>query len=64
MKIVNIDWDTDEVECKGLELPTEVEIPDEVADELFDGGYDDEIADYLSDEYGYALFGFDILIPR
>jgi hypothetical protein len=64
MKIVNIDWDTDGVECKELELPTEVEIPDEVADELFDGGYDDEIADYLSDEYGYALFGFDILTPR
>ena len=47
---VNIKWDTDGEDIEYL--PERVSIPFFV--------YDDEIADYLSDEYGYCVFGFDI----
>ena len=47
---VDIKWDTDGEDIK--DLPERVEIP------LFVD--DDEIADYLSDEYGYCVFGFNI----
>lgn len=47
---VNIKWDMDGEEVTGL--PTRVEIPYFVNE--------DEIADYLSDEYGFCVFGFDI----
>jgi len=48
---VDIDWDTDGEEV--TDLPTRVEIPYFV--EV------DEIADFLSDEYGYCVFGFNIV---
>ena len=48
---VDIDWDTDGEEV--TEPPTRVEIPFFV--EV------DEIADFLSDEYGYCVFGFNIV---
>ena len=54
MKAINIIWDTDGEEIDGL--PTEMEFPDE----LFDGGYDDDIADYLSDQTGWCVESFDI----
>ena len=46
---VNIQWDTDGEE---VNLPTRVEIP-------FNMGFD-EIADLLSDEYGFCVFNYDI----
>ena len=46
---INIKWDTDGEE---VNLPERVEIPFNVSD--------DEIADMLSDEYGFCVFGFDI----
>lgn len=49
---VDIDWDTDGEDEEDLGLPSRVEIPFFVDD--------DEIADYLSDEYGYCVFGFNI----
>ena len=49
---VDIDWDTDGEDEEDLGLPSRVEIPFFVED--------DEIADYLSDEYGYCVFGFNI----
>ena len=49
MKAINIKWDTDD---QVIDLPTEVEIPE--------GYSEDEVADYLSDEYGYCVFNFDI----
>ena len=49
MKAINIKWDTDD---QVVDLPTEVEIPE--------GYSEDEVADYLSDEYGYCVFNFDI----
>ena len=47
---VDIKWDTDGEDIK--DLPERVEIPFFVDDE--------EIADFLSDEYGYCVFGFNI----
>lgn len=47
---VDIEWDTDGEQINNL--PTRVEIPFFVDD--------DEIADFLSDEYGYCVFGFNI----
>ena len=52
---VDIVWDTDGEDEEDLGLPSRVEIPFFVDDDD-----DDEIADYLSDEYGYCVFGFNI----
>lgn len=49
---VDIVWDTDGEDEEDLGLPSRVEIPFFVDD--------DEIADHLSDEYGYCVFGFNI----
>ena len=49
MKAINIKWDTDD---QVVDLPIEVEIPE--------GYSEDDVADYLSDEYGYCVFSFDI----
>lgn len=46
---INIQWDTD---GEDVNLPDKVEIPFNVSD--------DEIADMLSDEYGFCVFGFNI----
>ena len=52
MLATNIKWDTDgDIEILD-DLPTEVEIPYDMEE--------DEICDYLSDEYGYCVFGFDV----
>ena len=52
MRALNIKWDTDGNTDVLNELPNEVEIPCDVEE--------DEVCDYLSDEYGYCVFGFDI----
>ena len=52
MRALNIKWDIDGNTDVLNELPSEVEIPY--------GIEEDEICDYLSDEYGYCVFGFDI----
>ena len=53
----NIKWDTDDCNSDVDEeeidhLPTAVEIPSYIEDY--------EVADWLSDEYGFCVFGFDI----
>jgi hypothetical protein len=49
MKITNIKWETD---------GQKVELPDTI---VFDKNYsEDEVSDYLSDEYGYLHNGFTI----
>ena len=52
MKITNIVWDVD---CQEdlLNLPTEVEVPDEIVNEG-----DDAIGDWLSDTYGFCHEAF------
>lgn len=61
MKAINIEWDvTDGTEDMTQEemneiletLPREVELPRDIEE--------DEIADYLSDEYGFCIFGLDV----
>ncbi len=47
MKVSNIKWVTD---GEVVELPTEVEVADNLDD--------DQIADYLSDTYGWLVEGF------
>lgn len=61
MKAVNIKWDVtdgaeemtqEEIKDILAELPTEVKIPE--------GIDEDEVEDWLSDEYGYCHYGFDL----
>lgn len=66
--ITDIEWDTDDGydgEDQELELPSELEIPvsellydDESPDDVDEEEIGDRIADYLSDEYGFCVFGF------
>lgn len=51
MKAVNIEWDIDE-DIVDASLPREVELPRDM--------HEDEIADYLSEEYEFCVFGFDV----
>lgn len=59
MKAFNILWDVDSK--KDLEfLPTEIQIPDDIA---YDGNGDineDAISDYISNETGFCHCGFEI----
>lgn len=50
MKITDIVWDCEELDQDEIGLPSEVEVPDEVEE--------DEIADWLSDEYGWCVLYF------
>ena len=54
MKAINIRWDTDGDMELLYELPTEIEIPEDMTDE-------DEISDYLSDEIGFCHYGFELV---
>lgn len=49
MKVTDIKWETDGVD---VELPREVEVDDNMSD--------DEIADYLSDTYGWLVDSFAV----
>ena len=49
MLVTDIKWETD---GEIVSLPTEVEVDDNMSD--------DEIADYLSDEYGWLVNGFSL----
>lgn len=58
MKAVNINWDIDRDDYINLAEqdmlpPTEVELPDDIQD--------DDIADWLSDNYGWCVNSFDII---
>lgn len=57
MKAINIIWDLDDGDSD-YALPKEVKLPNELFD---DGGYNDDVADYLSNEYGYCVSAFDIV---
>ena len=48
MLVTDIEWETDGYEVNNL--PTEVEVDDDLDE--------DEIADYLSDEYGWLVESF------
>lgn len=48
----DIEWDVDDEDVTELGLPSQVKIPPHVEE--------DDIADYLSDEYGFCVLGFDV----
>lgn len=59
IKVTNIQWDTDGDLETLAELPQTVLIPfGELAFDV-DEDPDSEIADYLSDEHGFCVHGFD-----
>jgi len=49
MLVTDIKWETDD---EVVDLPTEVEVDDNMSD--------DEVADYLSDTYGWLVNGFSL----
>lgn len=49
MKVTNIIWDTD---GNDVILPKEIEVEDHLTDE--------EVAEYLSNKYGYLVDGFSL----
>lgn len=68
MKAINIKWDVidgaedmtkEEMDEILSTLPTEVEIPSYLITDEDDSLED--ISDWLSDEYGFCHFGFDLL---
>lgn len=50
---VKVNWDTDNYPLEECNLKEIVDIPNDIEA--------DDIADYLSDEYGYCVFSFEIL---
>ena len=55
MKVVDIIWETDGEE---LDLPTEMELPDDIGQDD-----DDAITDYLSDETGFLVLAYTLERP-
>lgn len=63
LKAINIKWDTDGDEEVQQNLPTEMIIPDYLA-EHYDEEYEydtEEISDWLSDQTGFCHSGFEIV---
>ena len=68
--ISDIEWDTDDGydgESQELALPHEIEIPvsellyeDETPDDIDTEEIENRIADYLSDQYGFCVYGFHV----
>lgn len=60
MKAVNIQWDIDYPE-ELEELPSAIEIPEDIIDEDDYEGTLDAISDYITDCTGYCHKGFNIV---
>lgn len=58
----NIEWDTDNDKAIFNQLPKEIEIPEEVWKEYEEYEDEDILSDYLSDETGFCLFGYDLKV--
>ena len=59
--VTGINWDVDEGDIKELGLPEEVMIDNpspEMIEDVEEEGYCDDVAEYLSDEYGWCVCGF------
>ncbi len=52
MKITDIEWDASRSDIEECNLPSEIDIPDTVIL--------DDIADYISDNYGFCIKGFAV----
>ena len=61
MKATNIHWDTDGDKEILKDLPTEIEIPENITKNIEDiDDYNDEIGDYISDVTGFCHYGFEL----
>lgn len=62
MLIKNIKWDTDGDMEALASLPTEVYTPSFLCQEQYDDVEEflGDVSDWLSDEYGWCHFGFDV----
>lgn len=65
MRAFEIKWDLSddvyEYNIDDCDIPTEVDIPDEVfADCVTDQDFVDEAVNYLSDEYGFLVIDFSL----
>lgn len=58
----NIEWDTDNDKALFNQLPKEIEIPEKVWKEYEEYEDEDILSDYLSDDTGFCLFGFDLKV--
>ena len=59
--VTDINWDVDEGDIEELGLPNEVMIDNPSRGMISDvesGGYCDDVAECLSDEYGWCVCGF------
>lgn len=61
MKAIDIEWDTDGDKEVLDELPTEIQIPDELTKNADKDSYYDEISDYISDVTGFCNYGFRLI---
>ena len=58
----NIEWYTNNDKAIFNQLPKEMEIPEDVWEEYEDCQDEDIISDYLSDNTGFGLFGFELKV--
>lgn len=58
MKAINIEWDTD---GEDIDLPSEIEIPEDIARDYDEDTDDDTISDYLSDVTGFCHYGYQLV---
>lgn len=70
MKAINIEWDLIDDDC---DIPTIVDLPKDLTEKLITDNFFDEkgfqtdsyrfteIANYLSNEYGFCVFSFDVV---
>lgn len=62
MRAINIKWDTDGDKELAKILPSSIEIPEELANEVEDlDDENEEISDYISNVTGFCHFGFDLI---
>lgn len=57
MKACNIIWDTD---GEKVDLPSEIEIPEEIAGIEDEDEMEESISDYISDLTGFCHAGFEL----
>ena len=70
MRAINIEWDATKEEIEACELPSEVNIPEEISDdpeyrspEMWDALVE-HISDWLSDEFEFCHCGFEIKLEE
>lgn len=60
----NIEWDADDDKEIFNSLPQKVEIPQEIWEEYEKTEDEDIITDYLSDEVGFCVYGYDLYVEK